>query len=150
MCLAGALLTGSVVSALASVGTVPSAPLVMVSVVSLGCVDRVLDTALLMGSVATAGSAAPIMGSVDFLFDIESRYRVVNLSNSVPMFFLNFAISLPLKSNAQLISQYLTFHNKMSNHEIDTQRGRIGKCTPQSKLFFCFGTVDVNFNCTLM
>ncbi len=97
---AGALLTGSVGSVLASVATEASAPLLMGSVVSVGSVDRVSVAALLMGSVTTIGSAALLMGSVDFFFDIVSRYRVDKLSNSAPMFFLSFAISLPVKSNA--------------------------------------------------
>jgi hypothetical protein len=50
---AGALVTASVGSILASVGTVAFAPLLMGSNVSVGSVDRVSVAALLMGSVTT-------------------------------------------------------------------------------------------------
>jgi hypothetical protein len=97
---ARALVTGSVGHVLASAGTVASVPLLMGSVVTVVSVDRVSVAALLIGSVTTIGSAALLMGSVYIVLDIVSRYRVDNLSNRVSMFFLSFAISLPVESIA--------------------------------------------------
>jgi hypothetical protein len=152
---AGALLTGSVGNVLACVGAVASAPLLMGSVVSVDSVDRVSGAALLMGSVTTIRSAALLMGTVDIVLMLCLGRGSIMYPIESPC--SSSALLYPYQRNQmQLIAQYLlmedlmytTYHNNM---KITIHR----KCELASahtavKVVFCFGTVLVNFNCTLM